>query len=61
MPMMATLAEVLKVKLPANTELHTEEARIFFDNLCKKDECECSNPRTTARMIDKLVGKHLES
>ena len=27
----------------------------FLDNLCKKHEIECSNPRTTARLIDKVT------
>jgi len=26
----------------------------FFDDLCKKYNIECSNPRTTARLIDKV-------
>lgn len=60
-PMMKGLEEVLGIKLPKNTELHTEESRIFFDNLCKEKNVDCSNPRTTARLIDKLVGEFLES
>lgn len=60
-PMMKGLEEVLGVKLPKNTELGTEESRIFFDKLCKEKGVECSNPRTTARLIDKLVGEYLES
>jgi lysyl-tRNA synthetase class 2 len=61
MPMMKSLEEVLGVKLPKNTELHTEESRIFFDKLCKEKNVDCSNPRTTSRLIDKLVGEFLES
>lgn len=61
MPMMKTLEEVLGVKLPENTELHTEESRVFFDKLCIEKGVECSFPRTTARLIDKLVGEFLES
>ena len=60
-PMMAGLEEVLGIKLPKNTELDTEESRIFFDKLCKEKNVDCSNPRTTARLIDKLVGHYLES
>lgn len=60
-PMMKGLEEVLGITLPKNTELGTEESRIFFDNLCKEKGVECSNPRTTARLIDKLVGEYLES
>jgi glutathione S-transferase len=59
--MMKSLEEVLKVKMPKNTELHTEESRAFFDKLCKDKNVDCSNPRTTARLIDKLVGEFLES
>lgn len=40
--------------------LHTEEARMFFDNLCKERGVDCSNPRTTSRLIDKLVGAFIE-
>lgn len=61
MPMMKTLGEVLGIKMPANDQLHTEEARAFFDDVCKQKEVECSNPRTTARLIDKLVAEYLES
>ena len=60
-PMMKGLEEKLGVKMPKNTELHTEESRAFFDKLCKDKGVDCSNPRTTARLIDKLVGEFLES
>ena len=60
-PMMKGLAEVLKVELPDNTQLHTEESRLFFDKLCVEKGVDCSFPRTTSRLIDKLVGQFLES
>ena len=60
-PMMKGLEEALGVKLPKNSELYTDEARDFFDNLCKEKKVDCSNPRTTTRLIDKLVGEFLES
>ena len=41
-------------KFPPATELTTPTANKFLDNLCKKHEIECSNPRTTARLIDKV-------
>ena len=59
-PMMSGLEEVLKRKLPAADTLHTEESREFFDKLCAELKVECSAPRTTARLIDKLVGAYLE-
>lgn len=57
---MQGLEEALKVKLPANKDLDTEEARQFFDNICKEKGVECPNPRTTSRLIDKLVGDFIE-
>ena len=60
-PMMKGLEEVLGIKMPDNTQLHTEESRVFFDKLCKEKNVDCSNPRSTSRLIDKLVGHYLES
>jgi len=60
-PMMKGLEEALGMKLPPNTELGTESTRAFFDKLCKDKNVECSNPRSTARLIDKLVAEYLES
>jgi len=56
--MMEELARVLECTIPE--ELGTEEARVFFDDLCKKHNVVCSEPRTTARLIDKLVGEFIE-
>jgi len=47
--------------MPKNTDLGLESSREYFDKLCKAKGVECSNPRTTARLIDKLVGEYLES
>ena len=58
--MMSGLQAKLGIPFPANKDLHTEEARIFFDNLCKEKGVECANPRSTARLIDKLVAEYLE-
>lgn len=60
-PMMKGLEEALGIKMPDNTQLHTEETRVFFDKLCKEKNVDCSNPRSTSRLIDKLVGQYLES
>lgn len=35
-------------------------ANQFFKDLCKKFDVECGAPRTTARLVDKLVGHFLE-
>lgn len=58
-PMIPTLEEVLKVKFPAATELSSTAANKFLSDLCVKHDVECPAPRTTARLLDKLVGKHL--
>jgi lysyl-tRNA synthetase class 2 len=41
-------------------DLTTEESRLFFDNLCKEKNVDCTNPRTISRLIDKLVGEFIE-
>ena len=43
------------VKLPCPTTYHTEEARKFFENLCLKFNVDCSPPRTTSRLLDKVI------
>lgn len=58
--MMKGLEEALGVELPKGKDLATEEAREFFDKLCKEKGVECANPRSTARLIDKLAGEYLE-
>ena len=58
--MMSGLEEHLGIKLPAADQLGTEEARLFLDNLCREKNVDCSAPRTTSRLLDKLVGEYLE-
>jgi lysyl-tRNA synthetase class 2 len=59
-PIMKGLEEAIGVKLPKADTLNTEEAREFFDKLCVEKGVECPHPRTTTRLIDKLVGKFIE-
>ncbi|XP_063617527.1 lysine--tRNA ligase isoform X2 [Cydia splendana] len=59
-PMISTLESVLKVKLPPADKLDTVEANTLLSQLCEKHEIECPPPRTTARLLDKLVGEFLE-
>ncbi|KRZ03896.1 Lysine--tRNA ligase, partial [Trichinella zimbabwensis] len=54
------LEKKLNVKLPPPKELVKEKNRRFFDDLCLKHEVECPPPRTTARLLDKLVGEFIE-
>ena len=59
--MIEELEKILKVKLPEPSKLHTPEANAALDKLCKDLGIDCSAPRTTSRLLDKLVGEYLES
>lgn len=58
--MMATLEKELNVKLPPADQLDTAEANALLSQLCEKHEILCPPPRTTARLLDKLVGEFIE-
>ncbi|PAV65116.1 hypothetical protein WR25_22297 isoform B [Diploscapter pachys] len=55
------LEEVLGVKLPPPDTLHTNEARDALDKIAREKNVDCTEPRTAARLLDKLVGEFLES
>ena len=57
-PIIAGLEERLGIKFPE--DLASEETRLFLDKLCVEKKVECANPRSTARLIDKLVGEFIE-
>uniref|UniRef100_V9KKX9 Lysine--tRNA ligase n=1 Tax=Callorhinchus milii TaxID=7868 RepID=V9KKX9_CALMI len=54
------LEKIVGVKFPPTEQYETEETRKFFDDLCAQKGVECPSPRTTARLLDKLVGEFLE-
>lgn len=58
--MLPTLEEKLNVKFPKPEELTSEESNKFLSNLCTSHNIECPAPRTTARLLDKLVGEFIE-
>jgi lysyl-tRNA synthetase class 2 len=58
--MIETLEEKLNVKFPPGDTLHTDETNKFLRDICKKHNVECSEPRTNARLLDKLVGEYIE-
>ncbi|KAI5632236.1 tRNA synthetases class II (D, K and n) domain-containing protein [Phthorimaea operculella] len=60
MPMISTLEKALNVKLPPCDKLDSPETNALLSQLCEKHEVECPPPRTTARLLDKLVGEFLE-
>ena len=55
---MTELTEQTGIVFP--TDLTTDEARQFLDDLCHKNNIECGNPRTTCRLLDKLIGHYIE-
>lgn len=59
MSMLEELEKILKVEFPK--DLGSENGRLFLLNLCLKLNLECPEPRTSARLLDKLVGEYLES
>merc|ERR1719494_341797 len=58
--MLSELQKVLGVTFPDFDDLSSEEARKYFDQLCVANNIDCGAPRTTARLLDKLVGDLLE-
>lgn len=58
--MLPELAKATGKVFPKETELHTAEARAAVDKICVDLGVECSAPRTTSRLLDKLVGDYLE-
>lgn len=56
--MIPSIEEAVGVKLPV--DLTTEESRKVLEDLCKKHNVECANPRTTPRLLDKLCGHFIE-
>ncbi|KAJ1570037.1 hypothetical protein HK096_004830 [Nowakowskiella sp. JEL0078] len=57
--MIEELERILETKFP--DKLNTPEAAKFLDALCIKHNVDCGAPRTVVRMLDKLVGKYIES
>lgn len=53
--MIKTLEEVLKIKLPSADKLNNSETNQILNDLCTKYEIECPPPRTTARLLDKVI------
>lgn len=52
------LEKITERKFPE--DLNSDEATKFLDKLCSELKVACSAPRTTARLIDKLVGHYIE-
>ncbi|GJN91394.1 hypothetical protein Rhopal_004415-T1 [Rhodotorula paludigena] len=59
--MIGELEKQLGVSFPPGDQLHTAETNQFLRDLCVKHNVECSEPRTNARLLDKLVGEFIEN
>ncbi|KDE04453.1 lysyl-tRNA synthetase, cytoplasmic [Microbotryum lychnidis-dioicae p1A1 Lamole] len=46
---------------PTGKELDGEEANAFLRRVCEKHNVDCGEPRTNARLLDKLVGEFIEN
>ncbi|CAH8604226.1 unnamed protein product [Schistosoma mattheei] len=54
------LAAKLNIKLPLPETFETEETRQFFLKIAAQHGIDCPEPKTTARLLDKLAGEFLE-
>ena len=57
-PMIKGLEEELGVTFP---DMNSDTANDFLKALCVSKKVDCKEPRTTPRLLDKLVGEFLES
>ena len=53
--MISELEKQLSVKFPPPRDFKEESFREFLDRLCIKNGVDCSHPRTTARLLDKVI------
>ncbi|KAM0751364.1 lysine-tRNA ligase [Meredithblackwellia eburnea MCA 4105] len=59
--MIEELEKQTGVKFPPGEELHTDATNKFLRDLCEKHNVDCGEPRTNARLLDKLVGEFIEN
>lgn len=55
---MEELEKNLNLKFPS--DLDSPETRNLLDKLCIEKKVHCSSPRSTSRLIDKLIGEFIE-
>jgi len=58
--MMPELEKATGKKFPKETDLSTQAAKEAIDKILVELGVDCTPPRTTARMLDKLVGDYIE-
>ncbi|KAJ8293247.1 Lysine--tRNA ligase, cytoplasmic [Rhodotorula toruloides] len=59
--MIEELEKQLGVTFPPGDQLDSPETNKFLRDLCTKHNVDCSEPRTNARLLDKLVGEFIEN
>ncbi|GAA5836014.1 hypothetical protein JCM11251_006626 [Rhodosporidiobolus azoricus] len=59
--MIGELEKQLNVTFPPGDQLDSQETNQFLRDLCVKHNVDCSEPRTNARLLDKLVGEFIEN
>ncbi|WVF73017.1 lysine-tRNA ligase [Kwoniella sp. CBS 6097] len=59
--MIGELETQLNVKFPPGDTLHDDNANKFLRELCAKHNVDCAEPKTNARLLDKLVGEYIEN
>jgi lysyl-tRNA synthetase class 2 len=58
-PLIKGIEDALGIKLP--TDVESEETRQLLMQICEKHAVDCPEPKTTARLLDKLCGEFVES
>ncbi|TPX48100.1 lysine---tRNA ligase [Synchytrium endobioticum] len=58
--MIEELERLLNVQFPSAETLGDDSGNKFLSDLCNKHKVECGAPRTSARLLDKLVGDFIE-
>jgi len=56
---MPTLQEIMKIELP-KVPYESDEMNKFLDQICTERNIYCAKPRTTPRLLDKLIGELIE-
>jgi len=56
--MIAELENILQIEIPK--DIGSDETNEFLRIVCEKNNVICADPKTTARLLDKLVGEFIE-
>ncbi len=59
--MIKELEKATNTTFPPADQLHTEETRKWLSDLAAKHNVDCSEPRTSSRLIDKMTGEFIET